>query len=410
MIVFKTTPPSVRHLNFLQMLSEVRRKYSSSMSPPTSSKTLPASFWRGGTSNGLLFHRKHLPNEQSEWQPLLTAAMGSPDPFGRQLNGMGGGVSSLSKICIVEPSKRGDADVDYTFIQLGIKEGDLDMAGNCGNMSSSIGPFAFNEGLVQPEIQSENGSLTTTVRIFNTNTSKVIHSHFHVEQAESKSTPDYRFKPTGDYSIDGVSGTSSRITLSFLSPGGSKTGKTLPTGRAVDRIETSGYDSIETSLVDAANPGVFVRGSDLGLDSPLPPPVLDSRSEVMARLEAIRAKGAAMMGLDPKIQSIPKIVILFPSDQAARDQGIDIICQALSMGQAHKAVPLTLALNLGVSCKLQGTIPHLLATRSQLQSTIMGYPNGKLEVGAEMAGQVTESAVLYRTARLLMEGNVNCER
>lgn len=373
-----------------------------------SSRTLPTSFWRGGTSNGLLFHRRDLPKDEAEWQPLFAAAMGSPDPYGRQLNGMGGGVSSLSKICVVAPSQRDDADVDYTFVQVGIKEGDLDIAGNCGNMSSTIGPFAVNEDLAQPHVETEDDVLRTTVRIFNTNTSKIIHSSFEVEQGSTKGSGGYRFKPTGSYSIDGVSGTSSPITLSFLSPGGSKTGCILPTGNVVDKLELPDHSSVEASLVDAANPGVFIRGSDVGVESPLSPSALDANADLMAWLEAIRAKGAEMMGLDPRVQSIPKILMLFRPDEKTKAKGIDIVCQALSMGQAHKAVPLTLALNLGVSCKLKGTIPHELAIERKSESTVIGHPSGTVEVGAKMNDQEVESAVLYRTARMLMKGEVNC--
>ena len=371
-------------------------------------QTLPAAFWRGGTSNGLLFHRKDLPEDESAWQPILAAAIGSPDPYGRQLNGMGGGVSSLSKVCVVAPSNRDDADVDYTFIQVGIKQGDLDKAGNCGNMSSTIGPFAVNERIVRPTITAEDDASSTTVRIFNTNTSKVIHSTFQIDKTDVEGQSVF-FRPAGNYSIDGVSGTGSCITLSFMSPGGSKTGRLLPTGNTVDRIKLSEDSTIEASLVDAANPGVFIRATDAGVDSPLAPAALDAAAECMEILETIRAKGAEMMGLDPEVQSVPKIVLLFPPNRDNDAGKVDIVCQALSMGQAHKAVPLTLALNLGIACKLTGTLPHSLAVQRNVESTVIGHPSGKIEVGARMKGQDVESAVLYRTARMLMKGQVNCE-
>jgi 2-methylaconitate cis-trans-isomerase PrpF len=317
---------------------------------------------------------------------------------------MGGGVSSLSKVCVIEKSKREDADVDYTFVQVGIKDGGMDMAGNCGNMSSAVGPFAINEGLIDERSGKIDGDGMTMVRIFNTNTKKIIHSTFATGGSPSA------FEPKGDYSIDGVPGTSSKISLSFLRPGGAKAGKTLPTGNAVDVLYCS-HGQLPGSLVDVANPGVFVKATDLDVEKDTTPDRLGADTDMMSTLEELRQEGAKKMGLDPAVGSVPKILLLFPPDEADEASGIDIRCQALSMGQAHKAVPLTLALNLGVACNLEGTIPwQLKGTRSKEKhgSVVVGHPSGKLEVGAKMVSGEAESAILLRTARLLMKGEVNC--
>jgi 2-methylaconitate cis-trans-isomerase PrpF len=328
--------------------------------------------------------------------------MGSPDPYGRQLNGMGSGISSTSKICILSPSVRLDADVEFTFVQVGIKDGTLDLAGNCGNMSSVVGPISFDEGLVKtPELgsDSETGFQTATVRIFNTNTSKIIRSSFRV----AGEPPSYC--PEGDYEMDGVPSKYSKIVLSFLNPGGAKTGRTLPTGNPVDTLALPDGTAVEASLVDVSNPGVFVRISDLGIQNPesLTPAAIEVDAALKARLETIRQAGAAMMGLDPKTESVPKIVLVSPPDSP----GVNIKCLALSMGQAHKAVPLTLALCLGAAARLSGTIPHQLSTGADgRDSIVIAHPSGKLEVGTTIQDGEVSSAELLRTARVLMKGEV----
>src|SRR6201996_1630960 len=182
----------------------------------------PAVFMRGGTSRAIMFHARDLP-DRAEWDPIFLAAMGSPDPNGRQLNGMGGGISSLSKVCILAPSDRADADVDYTFAQVQIREAAVDYRGNCGNMSSAVGPFAVDEGIVRP-----NGD-TAVVRIFNTNTRKLIRSTFPLQEG--------RAATGGDLAIPGVAGTGAPVRLDFLAPGGATTGMLLPSGRAIDRMD-----------------------------------------------------------------------------------------------------------------------------------------------------------------------------
>lgn len=384
---------------------------------------MPAEFWRGGTSNGLMLNHQDLHEmaltkswhgpisdaEITQLQPLVATLMGSPDPFGRQLNGMGGGISSLSKACIVSRSERPDADIDYTFVQIGIKDGLLDVTGNCGNMTSAVGPFAVNQGFVKDlgskiRIQSDLSHTSrhhVALRLWNSNTSKVILSEFPVSRV---STTEWVFDPTGSYSLAGVPGTASQIVLSFMSPGGAKTGKILPTGSPVDELKIQGLPPIKASLIDVSNPGVFVLGEDVGWRANATPDSLNANTDLMQRLELYRQKGAEMMGLDPTVASIPKIVLIYPP---LPGEPLDVRCQALSMQQAHKAVPLTLALNLGTACNIPGTLPHQLVRQPGRSNVVIGHPAGAVEVGASVKGGVVESARVHRTTRWLMQGIVN---
>ncbi|KAK2008105.1 DUF453-domain-containing protein [Colletotrichum eremochloae] len=364
-----------------------------------SSRSFPAIFIRGGTSNGLIVHRRDLPPE-NEWHRVLPAAMGSPDSYGRQLNGIGSGTSSTSKIVVLSPPSRPNVDVDYTFVQVGIKDGNLDMAGNCGNMSSAVGPMALDEGLVMdPPIEEVDGQQFATVRIFNTNTSKVISARFRV----IGSPP--RYSPDGGYAMDGVPGTNSPITLSFLDPAGAKTGRALPTGNACDWLLLPDASTIQASLVDISNPGVFVRAADLGIPQPddLTPQTVEADDALKVKLDGIRRAGASLMGLNPDVESIPKIVLLFSDN---RSPEVDIRCLALSMGQAHKAIPLTLALCLGAASQLPGTIPAQLVGNQPKTSIIIGHPSGKVNIGTTFENGKIKSADLHRTARVLMRGDV----
>ncbi|KAF7190928.1 3-methylitaconate isomerase [Pseudocercospora fuligena] len=370
--------------------------------PGMTIKSLPACFVRGGTSNGLIIHRKDLPKDVEDWQPILSAAMGSPDGYGRQLDGMGSGVSSTSKVCVVEKSSRVDADLDFTFVQVGIKDGSLDLAGNCGNMSSAIGPFGFSEGLLHNVY--ENGETEkhkeVTTRIFNTNTKKLINATFSV-------TKDGVYDPFGDYSIDGVPGTGSCITLSFLDPSGAKTGKALPTGNAVDNVKLPDGTSIRASLVDVANPGVFILAEDIGVPGDITPATLEEQTEIMSKLEHIRQEGARMMGMEPA-QTVPKIVLVSRPTSEDSQEGVHIVCRALSMQQPHKAVPLTLALNLGASCRMPGTLPADVAVGdpNERESLTIAHASGKVEVGSIFEDGKIKSAQLHRTARIMMKGDV----
>ncbi|RMJ05104.1 hypothetical protein CDV36_014226 [Fusarium kuroshium] len=367
---------------------------------PRLSRSFPAWFARGGTSNGLVIHRRDLPPE-AQWSEVLPPAMGSPDSYGRQLDGMGSGLSSTSKIVILGSPSRPDVHVDFTFVQVGIKDGVLDMAGNCGNMSSLVGPAAWDAGLVPAEAveQEKDGSQWVTVRFLNTNTNKVMTSRFQV------AGEPLRYTHEGDYVMDGVPGKGSKVVMSFLDPAGAKTGKALPTRNPVDVLELPDGSKVEASLVDVGNPGVFISTESLGLANhmALTPAIVEADADLKKRLEQIRRAGTSLMGLNPNVESVPKIVLLFPTSGSPE---VDIRCLALSMGQAHKAVPLTLALCLGAASQIKGTIASGLIGGRSKETVTIGHPTGRVDIGTVIRDGKIESAQLLRTARFIMKGDV----
>jgi hypothetical protein len=370
---------------------------------------LPAVFMRGGTSRAVMFHQRDLP-ERGKWDPIFLAAMGSPDPNGRQLNGMGGGISSLSKICILAPSDRPDADIDYTFAQVQIQQAAVGYRGNCGNMSSAVGPFAVDEGIVRPDGD------TAVVRIFNTNTSKIIHSRFPLV--------DGRAAVDGTLEIPGVAGTGAPIRLDFLSPGGAGTGKLLPTGHPVDRLDVPGIGPVDVSMVDAANPCVFVRAQDIGLTGNELPDTLDANTVVRDRLQRIRRVAAVAMGLardDAEAAlniGIPAIGFVAPpmpaptlSGEVISPDQIDLTARFISNGQPHRALPLTASLCTAVAARIEGTLPFQALTQQPDGAVRIGMPSGILTVDANVSrgadGTWTaHSGALYRTARRLFDGRI----
>jgi 2-methylaconitate cis-trans-isomerase PrpF len=375
--------------------------------------SLPAVFMRGGTSRAVMFHARDLP-ERAAWDPLFLGAMGSPDPNGRQLNGMGGGISSLSKVCVLAPSEREDADIDYTFAQIQIREPRVDYRSNCGNMSSAVGPFAVDEGLVRP-----NGD-TAVVRIFNTNTRKIIRSTFPLE--------DGRAATDGDLAIPGVAGTGAPVRLDFLAPGGATTGKLLPTGNAVDRLDVPGIGPIEVSLVDAANACVFVRAGDLGLTGRELPEELERDPALLERMQVIRRLASVAMGIamdDAEARAtagVPIIGFVAPPMDAPTLSGepvgaaqVDLTARFLSNGQPHRALPLTASLCTAVAAGITGTVvAEALAPGAGAQVRI-GMPSGILVVGAEVSQDgagtwVAHSGAFYRTARRLFDGRIYVPR
>jgi len=361
-----------------------------------SQKKIRAVYMRGGTSRCLVFRADDLPPAGAGRDRILSAALGSPDPYGRQLNGLGGGISSLSKACLVGAPTRVDADVDYTFAQVDVKSPVVEYHGNCGNCSSAIGPFAIDEGLVR----ARDGE--TLVRIHNTNTKKLILAHVPVRDGEAA--------VEGDFELAGVAGRGARIALDFIDPGGAGTGRLLPTGRPRDVIA-----GVEASCVDATNPLVFVRARDVGLTAAETPQVVDANANVMARLEKIRVEAAMRMGLPPSA-SAPKIAfIAAPMDYVALD-GLrhgageyDVLARAISMGNCHRAFPLTSAMCLAVAARIEGTLVHEVATKTA-RDVRLGHASGVLPLDAAVTTRDgapwAERVTVYRTARRLMEGFV----
>lgn len=349
--------------------------------------------------------------------------MGSPDPqYRRQLNGMGGGVSSLSKVCVVGPpsttERASEVDVEYTFVQVGIDDGALDFSGNCGNLSSMIGVFAVDEGLCAPRILEANGEeefATARVRSYNTNTNKVIDTTFPVSRSDGKSVP---ILDISQVEMAGVPGKASRIVLQFVNPAGTRTGKLLPTGNAVDTLDcnlgSSTRDQVPASLVDATNPTVFIASQDLarilGLDGRTLSTTHYTSPDAEAALESIRQAGAERMGLDPSAKAQPKIAVL---SEPAGDA--DIVIHAYSMGVLHKAVPMTVGLCLGVAAGVEGTLAHSIVSAARSAGRGAGdgsmvmirHPGGVVEVGAQFAQDGTVlNAQVVRTGRRLMKGAV----
>ena len=373
---------------------------------------IPAIFMRGGTSKALMFHRADLP-ERAAWDELFLALMGTPDPYMRQLNGMGGGVSSLSKVAILEKSTRPEADIDYTFGQVMINEKKVDYSGNCGNISSAVGPFAISEGLVHAT-EGEN-----TVRIFNTNTKKMIHSTFEVRNG----------KPVvqGNLEIPGVAGTCAPIRLDFLNPGGATTGQLLPTGNISDLIEIDHIGSVRVTMIDAANACVFVQAKEIGLQGDEFPNELNQRPDILNILEEIRLKASVKMGISKnlaeaaQIKTIPFVGFVSPAKNGTTISNlpidaskIDLTARAISNGQPHLALPLTVSLCLGVAANMQGSIVADVLqnhpTNSDGQTIRIGMPSGILTVGAQVnqsdSGWEAQRGSFYRTARRLFEGFV----
>jgi 2-methylaconitate cis-trans-isomerase PrpF len=368
---------------------------------------LQAVFARGGTSKAVLFHRRDLPADRDEWAPIFLAALGSPDPNGRQLDGMGGGTSSLSKVCVIGPPTRTDADVDYTFAQVGVDRPTVDYGANCGNMSAAIGPFAVDEQLVQVARDGE-----VTVRIHNTNTGKLIHSSFQVSGGQAR--------VDGPLSIDGVGGTGAPIRLEFRDLAGARTGRLLPAGGAVHELKHPGGGTIRASMVDAGNPCVFVEAQALGLDGTEPPDRIESQAELMHALENIRRQASVVMGLaadeehaaaSRAVPFIGMVARVRPwvslSGRRIGVEEADLSVRMLSSGNAHRAIPITSALCVAVACRTPGTLPSELC-RSSAGPLRIGHPSGVIVVESEpdpVSGEVRHASV-YRTSRRLFQGEI----
>ena len=371
----------------------------------------PVTFMRGGTSKGLFFRAEDLPADQAERESFILRATGSPDPNGRQLDGMGGGVSSLSKAMVVSRSGREGVDVDYHFAQIAVGERMIDYRSNCGNLSSAVGVFAVETGMVRvPDGQA-------MVRMFNLNTQKRVDCVLQVTGG--------RAKVTGDCAIAGVSGTGAPIRLDFMDPGGAGTGKLLPSGAPVDLLEFPDGSSIAASIVDASNLCVFVRAADLGLAGTESPVELRSKITIMNRLKAIRAEAAVRAGVavnaseaSRALPAIPKVAMVTAARDASTLSGevlsaddCDIQVRMISMGVPHLAIPLTGAMCAGVAAQIAGTLVQECARPVAPGEPLrVGHGSGVLPVEAVVSrrgdGWHAERASVYRTARILMVGQV----
>ena len=319
-----------------------------------SQRRIPAAFIRGGTSKGLFFRATDLPADPSARNALFLAAIGSPDPNGRQLDGMGGGISSLSKVVVVAPPSRDDADVDYTFGQVAVDAALVDYDSNCGNLTSAVGPFAVDEKLV-PAADGE-----AVLTLHNTNTGKLIRSRFTVRDGLAVTE--------GDTALPGVAGTAAPVRLGFDQPGGAVTGRLLPAGNVVDDLDVPDVGRVRTSLIDATTAMAFVAARDLGLIGTELPDALEADADLMQRLGAIRLAAATAMDIPPDTQSVPKLGLIAGPSAAETLAGetlsadaMHLTARMLSMGRIHRALPLTGALCLAVAARIDGSVVADLA-------------------------------------------------
>ena len=369
---------------------------------------LQCSIFRGGTSKGVFIREENLPQDKEKWDDILLSVMGSPDI--RQIDGLGGATSTTSKVAIISKSDKEDYDVNYTFAQVSIDKAIVSYKGNCGNISSAVGPFAIEQGLV--DITSPE----TVVRIYNTNTKKVIYSHVQ--------TPNGEVEYDGDFSIAGVPGTASVIKLAFKDPAGAMTGKLLPTGNVVDVIDVPGYKPVEVSLVDSSNPLVFVKASDVVLTGKELPDEIDSNKEMLELLETIRGLAAVKLGFiedykesAEKTPGVPKMTIVAPpatytnvKGEVIEEKDMDILGRMMSMQLTHKTYALTGALCTATAANIEGTIVNQVVRKGfNLESINIAHPGGLMQNGVEChvdeEGNINVPWVYgYRTSRIIMDG------
>ena len=368
---------------------------------------LPVTIIRGGTSKGVYILEDDLPADKAAWEPLLLRLMGSPDK--KQIDGLGGSQSVTSKVAIVKRSDHPGADVDYTFAQVSVDKPLVSYKGNCGNISSGVGPFAIEKGLVE----AKDG--LTTVRIYNTNTDKII--------AADVRTKDGQVEYDGDFAIAGVPGTASPVKLKFVEPAGTMGKGLLPTGNAVDVLDVPGWGPVEVSIVDAANPLVFARAKDLGLTAKELPDDLNANAEKLDLLEKVRGLAAVKLGLiDDYTRSawdtpgIPKMTFVAEADDYVTPDGkeikkeqIDLLSHMMSMQKTHPSYAMTGAMCTAAAAVVPGSIVNQVLPKDvDTQFIRIGHPAGILECGVDFTenGACPEIADTFgfRTANLIMEG------
>ncbi|MFZ1389646.1 MAG: 2-methylaconitate cis-trans isomerase PrpF [Thiolinea sp.] len=378
---------------------------------------IPATYMRGGTSKGVFFRLEDLPAAAQvpgkARDKLFQRVIGSPDPYGAHIDGMGGATSSTSKCVILSKSTRPDHDVDYLYGQISIDKDFVDWSGNCGNLSTGAGAFAIHAGYVDAARIPENGMCT--VRIWQANISKTIIAHVPVTNGQ--------VQETGDFELDGVTFPAAEIVLEFLDPSdeGEDGGSLFPTGNLVDQLEVPGVGSFPATMITAGIPTVFVNAEDIGYTGTELREAINTDPQALARLEKIRVAGALRMGLikTPEEaatrQHTPKIAFVSkPKDytsasgKAVSTQDVDLLVRALSMGKLHHAMMGTAAVAIGTAAAVPGTLVNLAAGGGERTAVRFGHPSGTLRVGAEakqINGEWTVTkAIMSRSARILMEG------
>ncbi|MBN0989477.1 2-methylaconitate cis-trans isomerase PrpF [Amphritea pacifica] len=378
---------------------------------------IPATYIRGGTSKGVFFRRQDLP--AAAQQPgeardnILLRVIGSPDPYGQQIDGMGGATSSTSKTVILDKSSEPGHDVDYLFGQVAIDKAFVDWSGNCGNLTAAVGAFAISNGLVDAERIPDNG--ICTVRIWQKNIGKTIIAHVPMTNGE--------VQETGDFELDGVTFPAAEVVIEFMDPADGE-GSMFPTGNLVDDLEVPGIGTLKATMINAGIPTIFLNASDIGYTGTELQKDINSDAAALGSFETIRAHGALKMGLISDIseaaarQHTPKVAFVAPATAYVSSSGkrisaddIDVCVRALSMGKLHHAMMGTASVAIATAAAVPGTLVNLAAGGVERDSVTFGHPSGTLRVGAAAEQQANgdwsaTKAVMSRSARVLMEGFV----
>lgn len=368
---------------------------------------------RGGTSKGCIFHREDLPSDRGEWDNIFLQAMGDPDP--KQIDGLGGTVSSNNKIVIVWRSEEPEVDVEYLVGQVIVGKSQVDYKSNCGNMTAAVAPYAVEEGMV-PVVEP-----ITTVRMLNRNTDKYINVTVPIDPAT------HTFAQDGDCAIAGVDGTAAELRVDFLNPAGSKTGKLLPTGKPLDVLEVPGLGRIEATILDVSNPLVLVRAADIGLKGTELPDEVNGDKRACDLLEKIRGMAACLMGFAKDLAdatehspAVPKVGFFTAPTSYVDLEGktveagsMDICARVISVFKCHKACPLTSASAISVAARLEGSIIQKTLGEMKGDTVRIGHPSGVMTMvptvvkhGPDMAGAEVPGVAVQRTARRIMEGTL----
>ncbi len=379
----------------------------------------PATYMRGGTSKGVFFRVQDLPEACRQPGPardrFLMRVIGSPDPYAKQIDGMGGATSSTSKTVLLARSSKPDHDVDYLFGQVSIDQPFVDWSGNCGNLSAAVGPFAITNGLVDASRIPRNGH--AVVRIWQANIGKTIIAHVPITEGQ--------VQETGDFELDGVTFPAAEVQLEFMDPAADEEGEgggaMFPTGNLVDQLEVPGVGSFAATMINAGIPTIFLNAKDIGYTGTELQDPINGDAKALAMFETIRAHGALRMGLikdlgeAAKRQHTPKVAFVAPpahytasSGKVVSTQDVDLLVRALSMGKLHHAMMGTAAVAIGVAAAIPGTTVNLAAGGGEREAVRFGHPSGTLRVGAQAQlvngeWQVVK-AVMSRSARVLMEG------
>ena len=383
---------------------------------------IPATYMRGGTSKGVFFRLQDLP--PAARQPgaardaLLLRVVGSPDPYGKQIDGMGGATSSTSKTVILSKSERADHDVDYLFGQVSIDKAFVDWSGNCGNLSAAVGAFAIGGGLVDHARVPQDG--IAVVRVWQANIGKTIIAHIPVSNGE--------VQETGDFELDGVTFPAAEVMLEFMDPaaeeegaGANASNSMFPTGQLVDELEVPGVGTMKATMINAGIPTIFVNAEDIGYTGTELQEAINGDPKALARFELIRAHGALRMGLISHIddaatrQHTPKVAFVAKPAPYTSSSGkeigatdVDLLVRAMSMGKLHHAMMGTAAVAIGTAAAVPGTLVNLAAGGGERDAVRFGHPSGTLRVGAQATQENGEwsvkKAVMSRSARVLMEG------